>query len=338
MLALGVGDRSQAGPRNSLTTKIDRSLWNKDFKRIATKAMTKAKANQFFPEHPCDLRCIPKTDTAEYEYVGWFQHSLRRLGMAAAYSLIWCFGLLSIFCSQRASTRLFQVWSRLWMKTTGARVEISGDLSSNTPILLVANHMSYFDMIIMMTAHPFVMVNAQEMRKHPLLGRILRNTGAIFVTRESLSSLRDFVADVSAALGRGNSVVVFPEGRIRCSAPGGPFAPAVMQAAIDTGVPVRPVLMWCELADGRPTSRASWLGTEPLRHSLQRLQRIRGLTVKLRVFPDIDPAGVSNRNDLARLARASLAAASDHFPATCISIQPTDLLEASVAGIEVAQP
>jgi 1-acyl-sn-glycerol-3-phosphate acyltransferase len=294
--------------------------------------MAKSKTNQFFPEHACDLRCILKTDTAEC--VGWFRYSSRRLGMTAAYGLIWCFGLLSTFCSQHASIRLFQVWSRTWMKTTGARVEISGDLSSNMPILLVANHMSYFDMIIMMTAHPFIMVNAKEMRKHPIVGRLLRNTGAIFVARESLSSLRSFVADVSAALDRGNSVVVFPEGRIRCSAPGGPFAPAVMQAAIDARVPVRPVLMWCELADGRPTSRASWLGSEPLRHSLQRLQRIRGLTVKLRVLPDIDPANVSNRNELARLARASIAAASDHFPITCISSQPTDSRAAIFTSIE----
>lgn len=293
------------------------------------------KTNQFFPEHPCDLRCVPEAGNTDH--VGWFRYSSRRLAMTAAYGLIWCMGILSVFCTRRVSTRLFQLWSRLWMTTSGARVEISGDLRPGTPVLLACNHMSYFDMIVIMAVHPYVMASAEEMRKHPVVGRLLRNTGTIFVARENLSSVRRFVGEVTAALRGGHSVVVFPEGRIRCSAPGGPFAPSVMQAAIDAGVPVRPALMWCELADGRPTSRASWLGTEPLRRSLQRLQRLRGLTVRVRVFPDIHPAEVDHRNELARRARASFTTANDHFPVTCISSRLAGPLAAGSTSVEVPQ-
>jgi 1-acyl-sn-glycerol-3-phosphate acyltransferase len=291
------------------------------------------RTNQFFPEHPCDLRCIAENDIAAP--VGSIRYFSRRLAMTAVYGLVRCLGVLSVFCSRRTNIRIFRMWSRAWLKASGVRIEISGELCPDKPVLLVANHMSYFDMITMMAAHPFITVSAAEMRTDAFVGRILRNIGTIFVARENLSSLPGLVADTGAALRRGDSVVVFPEGRIRCSAPGGPFAPSVMQAAINTGAPVRPVLMWCELPGGQPTSRASWLGSESLRHSLRRLQRIRGLTVQIRVFPDIDPAAVRNRTELARRARASFSAASEHLPASCVSRGLTDLLEASLPSIEV---
>jgi 1-acyl-sn-glycerol-3-phosphate acyltransferase len=255
--------------------------------------------------------------------------------MTAAYGLAWCFGVLSLCCSRRTAVRLLRAWARLWIKTTGARIAITGDLTPKSPVLLVANHMSYFDVIVLLAAHPFIMVSAEEMRNHPILGRLLRNSGTIFVARDDLSGLRGFVDEVGTTLRRGDSVVVFPEGRIRCSAPGGPFAPCVMQAAIDTGVPVRPVLMWCELEDGRPTSQASWLGTESLRHSLQRLQRIRGLTVNLRILQDLDPRHVPQRTRLARQARSLIASAASDFPSTCRSHRPARL-KSSTANFEVA--
>lgn len=239
--------------------------------------------------------------------------------MRLLYPLAQALGMLAELCTEALSTRLFRFWSHLWIRASGVRVEVDGELVPRRPVLLVANHVTYFDVIVLLRAHPFLMASADEMRHDRYVGRLLRNMGTIFVDRARLSALRGFVSQVSGVLRGGQSVAVFPEGRIRCSAPGGEFAPAVMQAAVDSGVPVRPVLIWCELPDGSTTSRASWLGAESLRDSLRRLQRMKGLTVRIQVLPDIDPASADNRSELAHRARAALAEASRGFPDHCVS-------------------
>lgn len=234
-------------------------------------------------------------------------------------------------CSRRFGARLLQIWTRAYIRSTGVRVEVTGKLASSKPALIVPNHMSSLDAMALLAVlplgHRIAVVTTDDLARNPILGRLVRNAGMIFIRQGSLASLRDLVASVTARLRQGEGVLAFPEGQIRCSPPGGRFSPAVMQAAIGAGVPVRPVLMWFELADGRPTSHASWLGTEPLRQSLQRIQRSSGLVLKVRVLPDIDPAEVHNRNELARLARQSVGAAAEHFPANCTAGRQSDRVE-----------
>jgi 1-acyl-sn-glycerol-3-phosphate acyltransferase len=283
--------------------------------------------NQFFSENQCDLRCISETDVPPC--VSWPRYAWRRAAMAGTHGLCLFLGVIATLCSRRVGARLLQIWARAYIKSTGVRVEISGELKSPKTTLVVSNHMSSLDGMVLVAAHPFVVVTRDELGRHPILGRLVRNAGMIFVRQGSLASLRDLVTSITARLQRGDSVLVFPEGKIRCSPPGGQFSSSVMQAAIDARVPVRPVLMWCELADGRPTSRASWLGTEPLRQSLQRIQRIRGLVLKVHVLPDIEPDDAGSRSELAHMARQSIAAAALHIPVTCQANRLSDIVEVS---------
>ncbi|GAA4863659.1 lysophospholipid acyltransferase family protein [Saccharopolyspora cebuensis] len=273
------------------------------------------KTNQYFPEHPCDLRCLPE-DEDEVEVVGEVRFLLRRLAMRALYPAAWCAGVLGAALPRSAGAALFRWWARAWLAASGVRVRISGELGSD-PVLLIANHVSYFDALAFVAARPCTITAAHDMRADRFLGRFLSAAGTIYLERDRLSALRRFVGEVAEELRSGRCVVAFPEGRIRCSAPGGAFAPTVLQAAVDAGVPVRPVLLWCERPDGRPTSRLSWLGDEGLHDSLRRVQRMRGAAVRVQVLPDLDPG--LGRAELARRADAALAEAGAHLPDTCIS-------------------
>lgn len=279
--------------------------------------------NQYFPENPCTLRCLCDADSPPS--VHWLRYALRRAAIMVTHGLAWFLGVVSTLCSERLSARLLQIWTRAYIQSTGVHVEMSGVPASPKPALVVANHMSSLDAMVLMTAHPFVVLTKDELAGHPILGRLVRNAGMIFVRQGDLASVRDLITSSTAALRRGKSVLAFPEGQVRCAPPGGRFSPSVLQAAIDAGVPVRPVLMWCELADGKPTPHASWLGTEPLRTSLQRIQRTRGLVVRVRVLPDIEPN--HGRRELARLARQSIGAATPHDPVSCAAGRRSDPVE-----------
>lgn len=204
------------------------------------------------------------------------------------------------------------------MRATGARIEVSGDVRGARPALLVANHASQLDVMVLLALHPMVVVAADSAVRDPVAGRLARNSGVIVVER-STASLPAMVRRAADALRTGNTVLVFPEGRIRCSAPGGPFRPGAMQAAIDARAPVRPVLIQYELRDSRPAPHASWLGDETLPMSLCRVMRIRGLRVRVHVFPDIDTTVHRDRKALARTAKEPLDAAVAGAPSTCVA-------------------
>jgi 1-acyl-sn-glycerol-3-phosphate acyltransferase len=271
--------------------------------------------NAFYTENPCSLCCVRQDDVAPQ--VGRLRHRWRLAACLGVDGLGWLSGLASEICSGRAGGHLVSAWARACVSAMGVRVVFSGPSPKPGPALVVANHVSPLDAIGLLAVRRWTVVSFEEMRDHPTLGRLLRNTGTVFVRPGSLRSSREMVVSVGARLRAGGSVLAFPEGKIRCSAPGGPFSPAVMQGAIDAQVPVRPVLLSWELPGHRTTSLAAWFGEESQLQSLARIRRIRGLTLKAQVLADIAPADGQNRRELADAAWASVAGAGAQMSAMC---------------------
>lgn len=94
----------------------------------------------------------------------------------------------------------------------GIRIEIQGRLSGLPPRLVVANHISWTDVIALASVAPFVFLAKREVSTWPLLGLLARIQGTVFVTRGSRSDIPQVNAELSAVLRRGRDLVVFPEG------------------------------------------------------------------------------------------------------------------------------
>ncbi|HXF56478.1 MAG TPA: lysophospholipid acyltransferase family protein [Actinomycetota bacterium] len=117
------------------------------------------------------------------------------------------------------------------------------------PVLVAANHISYFDPL----AHAYLLVRAgrrprflakRELFDHPLLGRILQGTGQIPVERGSGSQAP--LEEAARALRRGEAVVVYPEATVTRDPERRPMQgkTGVARLALATGVPVLPVAVW----------------------------------------------------------------------------------------------
>lgn len=275
--------------------------------------------HQFLPDSPCGLACIPADDTVPE--VAWPRYALRRLALLGTHLLAMVFGLVAVFCSESVCRRLVRTWARAMMRALGTRIEASGHVRGGGPALVVANHASQLDVTALLALHPMVVIAKDVARRDPIVGRLARNSGTIFVERSTVS-LPAMVEQATNALRAGNSVLVFPEGRLRCSAPGGPFTSGAMQAAVNARVPVRPVLIQYRWGDGGQTPRASWLGEESLWASLCRVMRIRGLVTEVRVFADIDTTVVGDRKQLARMAKEPIDAAAAGVPDSCVAHAP----------------
>jgi 1-acyl-sn-glycerol-3-phosphate acyltransferase len=198
------------------------------------------------------------------------------------------------------------------LRAMGARLEVHGDATFGAPggphrgALVVDNHVSWLDIVAVNAVRPMRSVAKQEIASWPVVGRLAGKAGTVFLDRERLRALPDTVAELASALRGGALVNACPEGTTWCGLGLGRFRPALFQAAIDGGVPVRPLAVRYRSADGRPTTWPAFVGDETLVDSVRRTARLRGLVVEVHVLPEIAPGRAVDRRHLASLAEEAV--------------------------------
>lgn len=131
-----------------------------------------------------------------------------------------------------------RLWARGNARVLGMRRLVTGR-SSPEPALLVANHLSYLDVILLAAELPAVFVAKREVRSWPGLGPLAALVGTIFVDRDTPRDLVRVTSAIQAALAGGDTVVLFAEGTSTRGDRVLPLKPALLEPAIQGGWPVR---------------------------------------------------------------------------------------------------
>ncbi len=287
------------------------------------------------PVSPCGAGCLPPAGAVPA--AGRFRQARRLLVIVAL--LLAGVGLFAVLplLPGGVRERTQRRWFRLLLGALGIRIRIAGGLrfaARDQPVLVVSNHVSWLDLVALSAVQPVRLVAKREVRDLPVIGPLATRAGTVYVDRERLRSLPDSVGALAGALRRGAAVAAFPEGTTWCGVAGGRFRPAMFQAAVDAGVPVRPVAVNYRVA-GRPTTVASFVGDATMLRSLVTVAGVRGVEVQMRLLPLIEPAAhAAGRRALAVAAdRAVREVALPALP----GLQPTGVavpLEPSIrAGI-----
>jgi 1-acyl-sn-glycerol-3-phosphate acyltransferase len=252
------------------------------------------------PSSPCTPGCLPDATNAR-------GGGLRMAAMAAVLLTVVA---LSPLLPARASARLLRRSSRVLLAVAGITLVLRGDeyAPAGQGVLVVANHLSWIDVVALNTVAPVRMLAKREVAEWPVIGGLATRMGALFVDRAGLSSLPATVADTAQALREGSTVGVFPEGTTWCGAAAGTFRRAAFQAAIDAGVPVRPVAIVMRDADGELARASAFVGEQTLLDSMRRVVRAKGLVCEMTLLPLIPVEVDGDRRALA--ARAALAVGS----------------------------
>jgi 1-acyl-sn-glycerol-3-phosphate acyltransferase len=177
-------------------------------------------------------------------------------------------------------------------------------------VLVVSNHLSWLDVLALGALQPMRMVAKREMRDYPLLGAFAVRIGTLFIERSELRSLPGLVAEATEVLRAGGTVGLFPEGTTWCGVASGVFRPAGFQAALDAGVPVRPVAQRLLLPDGTPSAVGAFIGDDTVLDTLLRVVRLPGLVLDVQVLPLLEAGPHTDRRSLARQAELAIAAAT----------------------------
>lgn len=108
-----------------------------------------------------------------------------------------------------------QKWSADTLNLLGISVEVIGAVetsTSNSSRLLVANHISWLDPLVIQTLQHSIFVAKQEVSQWPFVGHIAKGCDVVFVNRGSPSSARKMVQSMTAALQKNMCIAGFPEG------------------------------------------------------------------------------------------------------------------------------
>ena len=135
---------------------------------------------------------------------------------------------------------LVQQWSAQALCMMGVRLQVLGAEPAGA-MLVVANHMSWLDIIVMNAACPSRFVSKADVKHWPVVGRLVEASGTLFIERENRRDALRVVHHMAECLRAGERLAVFPEGTTGDGSQVLPFHANLLQAAVATNSPVCPV-------------------------------------------------------------------------------------------------
>jgi len=120
------------------------------------------------------------------------------------------------------------------------RVKYLGNRPSE-PGLILSNHRSYIDIVLIPSKTPYVIVAKKEVSKWPIIGLAAKAIKVIFVDRDSAENRRRVREQIISRLKEGLSVLIYPEGTT-FEGPGIlPLKPGMFRVAANEGLKIFPV-------------------------------------------------------------------------------------------------
>jgi len=175
--------------------------------------------------------------------------------------------------------------------------------------LLLANHLSWLDIMALASASRTAFVAHSGLTVSPALKWLCEQNGTLFITRHRRHTVTQQVDQVRAALGD-RRLTIFPEGTTGDGRELLPFKSALLSAVgqLPAGIPVQPVtLVYDDAAD------IAWVGGEPgLRNACKILGRTRPVHLTLRFLAPLAGVALADRKAMAAAARQAIAAALEN--------------------------
>lgn len=166
-----------------------------------------------------------------------------------------------------------QIFHRGVCALLGIRINQIGRRSANGPLLILSNHVSWLDIIVITATTPAVFVAKHEVASWPVFGWLAKLQRTVFIERERRHKTGEAAAAMANRLSGGDAVVLFAEGTSSDGNRVLPFRSALVGAVHHTlgnsahhdSVTVQPLSIAYTGIGGVPTGRAlrdrlAWYG------------------------------------------------------------------------------
>ncbi len=224
------------------------------------------------------------------------------LWIGACALVLQCMRLLR--ASPASQEALVQCCYRGLARILDIRIRIEGELSAQRPLLLVTNHSSYLDIIVLGAAARVHFAPKADVANWPAIGAICRMTGCVFIDRR-VSRTGENVDALRRALEAGNVVALFPEGTTSDGKRVLPFRSSYFMLAerevFNPPLAIQPATIRYRRMHGLPLDTIrqpllAWYGDMDLLPHLRELLALQAIEVVLTYHAPLEVSGNSRKN------------------------------------------
>ena len=209
---------------------------------------------------------------------------LRAIGKLCLFipHLVW--GIFSIYVifpklNQTQKNKRIEAWAGALLAKLAIKLVVKGNPPTTGPVLLVANHISWLDILVMHASKHCRFVSKADVKHWPILGALATGAGTLYIERESRRDAMRVVHHMCEALQNGDILAVFPEGTTGNGIEMLPFHANLLQAPIVCHVPVQPLaLKYVDPITGQTSQAVSYVGDASLLESLWGTLKSKGVT------------------------------------------------------------
>lgn len=119
---------------------------------------------------------------------------------------------LLIVIAPKFSRKIPMYWHRFILHLIGVRVRVHGIASNTRPLMLVANHISWSDILILGSITPLCFIAKDEVKKWPGINYLSRLQRTVFINRDRRSDVANQADSIATRLVEGDVMVLFAEG------------------------------------------------------------------------------------------------------------------------------
>lgn len=208
----------------------------------------------------------------------------------------------------RVARRMVQRCSRALLAVLKIRVSVcSMGPPPSGGCLLVSNHQSYLDVLVIAAIFPVQFVAKSEIANWPVIGWLAALAETIFIDRGSPRRSARRVGVIADALRQGSWVQVFPEATSTDGGTVQPFKPLLFRAALQTDVPLLPLTINYLTLNGQALDAGRrdaccWYGEMDFLPHFWRLLAQRGIEVSVEAQELLNPLPGESPQALAQIA------------------------------------
>lgn len=242
------------------------------------------------------------------------------LTLAAMTALLAPLQILAIRRGWPLARRLPFLWHRVAARVIGLRLHLSGAPAEGRPLLLVANHQSWADIVALGAVMPLSFIAKSEVAGWPVFGLLAKLQRTTFVAREARGRTGEQADAIGERLSAGDAMVLFAEGTTSDGNRVLPFKTALFGAAQASlkrsgteAVLVQPVSIAYTKVNGIAMGRydrplAAWPGDVELAPHLLAFLREGAVDAEIRFGEPIRFDAASDRKAVARRCESVVSA------------------------------
>lgn len=197
------------------------------------------------------------------------------------------------------------------------RVHVTGEISHDRPVLLIANHISWLDIIVISALAPVHFIAKREVADWPFFGLMAKLQRSVFVDRERRTAVKETAHEIAQRLKMGERIVLFAEGTSSDGNQILPFKSALIGAAAlaaeeeGDGADVQTLALAYTRMYGLPMGRVArthvaWYGDMDMIPHVWGLLRQGPLDVQVRIGAPLRLENVRDRKKLAAISEAQV--------------------------------